>query len=206
MNAEPASPSDRLMGPTPRRSPSSSPSPRKSSSRFAPLPRRIVQPVLLAAVVCALLAAAVGPALALSEGSRAPEIGLRDTRGRSVRMSQLRGKVVLVDFWASWCRPCAEEMPVLERLHEKYGDDGLVIVGVNIDNEEANMKRFLRRTPVSFRVVHDGAHRVADRYSPPRMPSSYLIDRRGVVRYVHAGFRSSDAREIEAHVKQLLGR
>ena len=156
--------------------------------------------------VVAFLVTAVVPAQALSRGARAPEIGLRDTQGRPVRLSQLRGKVVLVDFWASWCEPCAEEMPVLERLHREHRDEGLVVIGVNIDNDEANMRRFLRRNRVSFRIVHDGRHRVADRYNPPRMPSSFLIDRRGVVRYVHEGFRAGDARTLEQQVERLLAR
>lgn len=157
---------------------------------------------ILAAVLSVAFAI---PALALSSGDRAPEIGLRDTDGNRVRMADLRGKVVLVDFWASWCAPCREEMPVLNRLQEEYGDDGLVIVGVNIDRDEANMTRFLRRTPVDFRVVHDsGGSTVAERYEPPRMPSSYLIDRRGVVRHVHEGFRASDEAQLERHIRDLL--
>jgi peroxiredoxin len=95
-------------------------------------------------------------------------------------------------------------MPFLQRLHEEHGDDGLVIIGVNIDNDEGNMRRFLRRTSVDFRIVHDGNHRVADRYNPPRMPSSFLIDQRGVVRYVHEGFRASDAEQLERRVERLL--
>ncbi len=147
------------------------------------------------------------PALALSSGDRAPDIGLRDTNGRMVQMRALRGKVVLVDFWASWCEPCREEMPVLNRLQREYREQGLVVVGVNIDRDEANMTRFLRRTPVSFRVVHDsGGQTVAERFEPPRMPSSYLIDRRGVVRHVHEGFRASDASTLEEHVRALLAR
>lgn len=144
------------------------------------------------------------PAVALREGARAPEIGLRDTDGQMVRMADLRGKVVLVDFWASWCAPCREEIPFLNRLQAEFGDD-LVIVGVNIDNEESNMTSFMRRTPMRFRVVHDsGGERVAERYSPPRMPSSYIIDRRGIVRHVHAGYRASDASDIQEHVRNLI--
>jgi len=170
----------------------------------APSKRTMTRAIFSALTVVALVAAAVVPVQALSRGSRAPEIGLRDTEGRPVRLSQLRGKVVLVDFWASWCGPCRQEMPVLQRLHEEYGDEGLVIIGVNIDNEESNMRRFLRRTPVDFRIVHDSRRRVADRYNPPRMPSSFLIDQRGVVRYVHEGFRAPDARVIERKIKSLL--
>lgn len=160
---------------------------------------------LLALLGASALSLAIAlPALAVNRGSRAPEIGLEDQNGNPVRLSALRNKVVLVDFWASWCGPCREEMPVLERFHQEYADDGLVIVGVNIDREQGNMRRFLRRTPVSFRIVHDGSHQVADRYQPPRMPSSYLIDKRGVIRYVHAGFRSGDADAMEREIQQLL--
>lgn len=143
-------------------------------------------------------------ARAVDEGTRAPEIGLRDLDGNPVRMADLRNKVVIVDFWASWCAPCREELPVLERLYNRYKDQGLVIVGVNIDNDESNMRRFLQRTPLSFPVVFDGEHQVAERYSPPRMPSSYIIDKRGMIRHVHAGFRSGDAEAMEREIQALL--
>ncbi len=173
----------------------------RSRDRVRPAMRRLTLALFALASVTALSAAT---AHAIEEGARAPEIGLRDTEGNPVRLADLRGKVVLVDFWASWCAPCRQEMPVLERLHDRYGDRGLVIVGVSIDRDADNMRDFLRRTPVSFRVVHDGQHRVADRYAPPRMPSSYFIDRRGVIRYVHEGFRRSDARAMEQRIQDLL--
>ncbi len=141
---------------------------------------------------------------ALSTGSRAPEIGLESLDGNQVRMRDLRGKVVIVDFWASWCGPCREELPVLNRLYERYKDAGLVVVGVSQDTRARNARGFLRRTPVDFPVVIDEDHEVAGRYDPPRMPSSYIVDRRGVVRHVHEGFRSGDERTIEQQVRQLL--
>jgi peroxiredoxin len=143
-------------------------------------------------------------AAALEAGTRAPEIGLRDLDGRPIRLSALRGKVVVVDFWASWCAPCREEMPVLERLYKKYKDDGLVVVGVSVDREKGNVRKFLKRNPVSFPIVHDSGHQVAGRYEPPRMPSSFIIDKRGVVRHVHAGFRSGDGSQFEREIKALL--
>jgi cytochrome c biogenesis protein CcmG, thiol:disulfide interchange protein DsbE len=145
------------------------------------------------------------PVSALDRGARAPEIDLRDRSGARVRMASPRGKVVLVDFWASWCAPCREELPVLQRLYERYRERGLVVVGVNVDREQRNMNDYVQRFRLTFPVVHDSAHRVADRYSPPTMPTSYLIDRGGVVRYVHRGFRASDARELESRVQTLLG-
>jgi thiol-disulfide isomerase/thioredoxin len=146
------------------------------------------------------------PALALDAGARLPEIGLTDVRGVRVDAASLKGKVVIVDFWASWCGPCKEEMPVLERLYKKYKSRGLVVVGVSVDQELGNMKSFLKQVPVSFSIVHDAEHKVAGRFKPPRMPSSYVVDRNGIVRYVHAGFRDEDAAKLEAEVSALLGK
>ena len=113
-------------------------------------------------------------------------------------------KLVVVDYSTSWCGPCKQEMPVLEALHEKYAEQGLVIVGVNIDNNKKKMDKFLQGTPVSFRIVHDPKIEVAQRYEPSTMPSSYFIGRGGKLRYVHEGFRKKDAEEIEERVKRLL--
>lgn len=160
--------------------------------------------VRLAAPVVLALSALAATAFALGIGARAPEIGLRDLDGNSITIGGLRGKVVLVDFWASWCEPCADEMPVLERLYQQYRGQGFTIVGVSQDRDVANVRQFLSRHRVSFPIAHDGAHQVAGRYSPPRMPSSYLIDRNGVVRFVHEGYRAGDAQVLEREIRGLL--
>jgi thiol-disulfide isomerase/thioredoxin len=136
----------------------------------------------------------------------APEIELNDFAGKPVRMKELRGKVVLVDFWASWCGPCREELPVLEKLSRQYAERGFVVVGVNIDKSGDVAREFLkaRKLALSFPVVNDSGHGVAARYAPPTMPSSYLIDRTGRVQKVFAGFRASDAAELESALKKLL--
>lgn len=163
--------------------------------------RRSLRFLLLLSVIVGLFAS---NASALGVGARAPDINLVDLSGKLVTLGDLKGKVVLVDFWASWCAPCREELPVLEALHKKYRAQGLVVVGVNADSDQANMQKFLRRTPLGFTVVHDGKREVAGRYAPPKMPSSYLIDRKGLVRHVQAGFKASDAADLENHVKALL--
>jgi peroxiredoxin len=142
---------------------------------------------------------------ALDAGTRLPEIGLTDLSGKKVDLASLKGKVVIVDFWASWCAPCAEELPQLEKLHKKYKDRGLVVVGVSVDEEAENLTGFLKKVKLSFPIVHDKAHAVADRFHPPRMPSSYIADRNGVVRHVHGGYRSGDAQQFETEVAALLG-
>jgi thiol-disulfide isomerase/thioredoxin len=157
----------------------------------------------LAAVFVCLLSTTTAVA-AVREGEAPPPIGLSDTNGAPVDLQSLKGKVVLVDFWASWCGPCREEMPVLESLHEKYAEDGLVIVGVNIDRNPKKMRNFLKGSPVSFRIVSDRRLEVAGRYEPAAMPSSYFIDKQGKVRHVHEGFRKEDASQIESRLKALL--
>jgi thiol-disulfide isomerase/thioredoxin len=156
----------------------------------------------LGALAAVLLLAA--GARALSQGDTPPPIDMPDRSGIKVDLRALRGKVVLVDFWASWCGPCRREMPVLESLHRKYADQGLVIVGINIDNNPKKMNKFLKSTPVSFRIVHDPKVEVAARYEPSTMPSSYFIGRDGKLRHVHEGFREGDKEALEARVKALL--
>lgn len=143
-------------------------------------------------------------ALAVGKGALAPEIGLPDGHGKQVKLSELRGKVVLVDFWASWCAPCREELPVLDALYRKYREQGLVVVGVGQDKDAENMARFLRTSPLSFPVVHDAEGKVAGRYEPPKMPSSYIVDKKGLVRHVHAGFKAADKAALEKELAALL--
>ena len=158
-----------------------------------------------AAVAVVVWTQLASPAVrALGPGDTPPPIGLPDQRGKPVDLQELRGKVVVIDFWASWCKPCKKEMPVLEALHRRYGKEGLVVVGVNIDTREKKMKKFLAETPVTFRQVHDPKLRVASRYKPPEMPSAYLVGRDGTVRDVLQGFREEDARRLEAAIRELL--
>jgi cytochrome c biogenesis protein CcmG, thiol:disulfide interchange protein DsbE len=143
-------------------------------------------------------------AKAVGDGTVAPEIALKDLSGKPVKLAELKGKVVLVDFWASWCAPCREELPVLDALYKKYKDKGLVIIGVGLDRDADKLTKFLRGVSLSFPVVHDPAGAVANKYEPPKMPSSYVIDKRGLIRHVHAGFKASDKALLEKELSALL--
>jgi thiol-disulfide isomerase/thioredoxin len=173
-----------------------------TSESLARRSRRSRMKTLLFGLALALLVAST--ASALTPGDAPPAIDMPDQVGAKVALNELKGKVVLVDFWASWCGPCRQEMPVLEQLHKKYAKQGLVIIGVNIDNNPKKMNNFLKGTPVTFRIVHDRKLNVASKYEPETMPSSYFIGRDGKIRYVHEGFRKKDAGELEERIKTLL--
>jgi cytochrome c biogenesis protein CcmG, thiol:disulfide interchange protein DsbE len=164
----------------------------------------------LGAVALALLVgsiamvSAAARVFALEAGARAPELGARDLAGQPVNLASLRGKVVIVDFWASWCAPCADSMPVYERLYSQLRERGLVVVGVSQDQRADNARQFAERHHLTFPVLFDEGHAIANRYHPSRMPTAFLIDRAGVVRHVHAGYRSSDAAGLEREVRALL--
>lgn len=160
--------------------------------------------LVVASVAAVGVAFGVGSAHALAPGDKPPPIGLPDQAGNPVDLGKLEGKVVVIDFWASWCGPCKEEIPVLEVLHKKYESEGLVIVGINIDNSDKKMGNFLKATPVTFRQVRDKKLKVASQYEPATMPSSYFIGRDGKIRHVHEGFRKKDAKQLEAQIKALL--
>ena len=133
-----------------------------------------------------------------------PEIGLKDLQGNLVTAKSLKGKVVIIDFWATWCVPCKDELPVLEKLYSRYKDRGLVIIAVSVDKDLAKVRRFLKKMQLTLPVVHDGDHQVSGRYKPPRMPSSYVADQNGIIRHVHGGYRAGDGAKFEREVEALL--
>lgn len=116
----------------------------------------------------------------------------------------LKGKVVIVDFWASWCLPCAESFPVMDELQKKYGDR-LVIIAVNVDEKAANMKKFLEKHPVSFTTVRDAGQKLVAAAEPATMPTSFILDGEGKVRFLHTGFHGKDTRkEYVTEIESLL--
>jgi thiol-disulfide isomerase/thioredoxin len=118
----------------------------------------------------------------------------------------MRGKVVLLDLWASWCGPCREEMPLLDDMAARLENKGIEFVAVSIDEEEAAASAFLSARPKwTMTVARDPQGKLPDLLQPPKMPTSYLIDSRGVLRYVNAGFDRSDAKKIEDRLLALAG-
>ena len=142
---------------------------------------------------------------AVEPGQAAPECSLAPLGATpAVDLREMRGKVVYVDFWASWCAPCRKAFPFLNALDAELGQRGLQVVGVNVDEDPLSARKFLERVPARFRVGQDQGGRCPRAFGVQAMPSSYLIDRSGVVRYVHLGFRPEDAALLRGRVEQLL--
>ena len=121
-----------------------------------------------------------------------------------LHLDRFRGKVVLVDFWASWCEPCRRSFPWLNAMQAKYADRGLIVIGVNVDPQRADAQRFLHDVPASFEIVYDAAGALATRYEVPGMPSSYVFDTNGNLVSQHIGFRNAAREEREAELLKLL--
>jgi thiol-disulfide isomerase/thioredoxin len=142
-------------------------------------------------------------------GQLAPaiELPLLSVQGQSsnASLAELRGKVVYLDFWASWCGPCRKSFPLLEKLRQQLGPQGFEVLAVNVDEFEADALQFLTEIPVSYPVVRDGSGSAPQTYGILGMPTAYLIDRGGVVRLVHAGFKTSDAEKLRIEINKLLG-
>jgi len=149
---------------------------------------------------------ASAPALAVEAGAPAPDLsGARlGEPGGQVSLAALRGQVVYVDFWASWCVPCRLSMPTLDGLYREHRARGFAVVGVNKDVSTDDATRFLKRVPVTFPLVQDAGDRAAKAFDVKAMPSGYLVDRRGVVRKVHRGFTPETAAELAKEIETLL--
>jgi len=137
-------------------------------------------------------------------GMPAPAINLPLLSGNgSMELSSLRGKVVYLDFWASWCGPCRQSLPELEKLRTKYAGE-FEVFAINLDEKPADGLKFLEKYPVSYPVVSDAAGRFPEMFKVKGMPTSYVLDRDGNLRFVHEGYRSGDAKKIESIVQQLV--
>ena len=126
--------------------------------------------------------------------------------GPALDLGQYQGKVVYLDFWASWCKPCRHSFPWMNAMQRKYSAQGLVIVAVNLDEQAADAARFLKDTPADFTIVYDPEGKLAEQYAVMGMPSSFLIGRDGKVVKKHQGFFDDSPAEYEAEIQSLLAK
>jgi cytochrome c biogenesis protein CcmG/thiol:disulfide interchange protein DsbE len=139
----------------------------------------------------------------LKPGDAMPDLSKLKLEGKLP--ADLKGKVVLLDFWASWCEPCKASFPVMEDLQKRYGPRGLVVIAVNVDEKAADMQDFLKKNAVSFAVMRDAAQTLVAQTGIATMPSSFLIDQEGKVRFAHTGFRGDETKKkYEQEIESLL--
>jgi thiol-disulfide isomerase/thioredoxin len=144
------------------------------------------------------------PALAAKAGEAAPAFELTAANGQRVALADLRGRVVYVDFWASWCAPCRRSFPWMNAIAARYAGEGLTIVGINVDKRREDAERFLRDTPAAFTIAYDAQGTTPAAYAVAGMPSSYLVDRQGVIVDVEEGFHEARRAGVEARIRAAL--
>ena len=161
-------------------------------------PARILKLCTFAAII-----ATSGALAASSGGGAAPPFTLSTPSGQSDTLSQYKGQVVMLNFWATWCGPCQQEMPLLDQIYQQFKPAGFTLLGINVDTDKAAVLKLLARKPVSFTVLLDPKNRVSDEYHVEEMPSTIIIDRKGVIRYVHRGYKPGDENEYQDKIRQL---
>lgn len=153
--------------------------------------------------VVLLSVALYGTAGAEVEGP-APDFALKSESGANLRLSEFRGEVVMINFWASWCGPCRQEMPLLDELYSQYKPLGFTILGVNVEEDSSKAKEVLEDIPVSFPVLFDTDSEVSKLYNVVAMPSTVLVDRDGNMRYLHRGYKPGYEDAYQEQVRALI--
>jgi peroxiredoxin len=161
--------------------------------------------MLRAFSVLALTTLVASLAFAATLSGPAPGFSLQSSSGEQVSLESLKGKVVMVNFWATWCVPCRQEMPHLQALYERYESLGFELLAVNVEkNKDEEVKKWLAETPVTFPVLFDPANEVTKLYKVQTMPSTVLIGRDGTMRFIHHGYKPGYENEYQTQVRALL--
>jgi peroxiredoxin len=138
------------------------------------------------------------------EGQQAPDFALKSASGDNLRLSEYRGDVVMINFWATWCGPCRQEMPLLDELYARYQRVGFNLLGVNIDDDSRRAMKMIDELGVSFPVLFDSQKEVSKLYEVDAMPVTILVDREGQIRHVHHGYKPGYEERYLDQIRSLL--
>jgi peroxiredoxin len=158
----------------------------------------------IAVLAFTFLLVAGAQAAGTGTGVAAPDFALPARDGTTVHLSSLKGQVVMLNFWATWCGPCRQEMPLLAKLQDKYEPLGFTLLGVNIEPDSSGAETWLKGMAINFPILFDRENAVASHFALQGMPSSVFIDRTGVVRYVHEGYRPGDESKYADMIRSLV--
>ena len=166
--------------------------------------RRTVSVLAAAAAFVALAAAPSAVVLAAGATGPAPDFVLDSNTGKPVKLSGLKGQVVMINFWATWCGPCRQEMPLLDSIYKQYKDKSFTLLGVNVEPDPKAANDWLKKTPVSFPVLYDVKSDVSNLYKVAGMPSTVFVDKKGNLRVVHRGYKPGDENEYMNNIRMLM--
>lgn len=138
-------------------------------------------------------------------GKKAPDFILTDIHGKNLSLSSLKGRIVIINFWATWCPPCRAEMPSLNRLYKEYGTRGLVVLAISTDTSANVVKSYLNKNPFDFTILLDTDNKVSRQFRVFSIPTSFLIDKNSVIIQRYIGEEDWEAPEIKSKVKEALG-
>lgn len=167
------------------------------------LPSRMFkQPLIYLMLV--LLSLVFSPIASAAAGEPAPDFTLKSNKDTNIRLKELKGNVVLINFWASWCGPCRQEMPLLEEIYKKYQKYGFELLAINVDEDSTAANDFLKTVDVSFPVLYDQKSTVSQLMGVDAMPTTFMVDREGNVRFAHKGYQPGYEKEYQKQVKKLI--
>lgn len=134
----------------------------------------------------------------------APDFTLQSSTGENVRLAEQRGQVVMLNFWASWCAPCLKEMPLLDEMSKRYSSAGFVLFGVNVEEDNTDAKKLLKKLGVTFPILFDTESKASSLYNVDSMPTTVMIDKKGVIRYVNRGYKPGDENKYRDQIRELI--
>lgn len=158
----------------------------------------------LALLCCAAIGFTTSATAAATTKSPAPDFTLKSSSGKNIKLSELRGQVVMINFWASWCAPCRQEMPLLEQLYKKYQPMGFTLLGINVEDDPNAATKWLKGKELSFPILFDSQSEASELYNVSAMPTTLIIDRDGNMRYYHRGYVPGTEDEYQQQIRALL--
>jgi peroxiredoxin len=168
------------------------------SFSIAQLTRRAFKTLTVAWILAACSLASA------STATPAPEFTLTARDGKAVTLKDLKGKVVMINFWASWCAPCRQEFPLLEQMYKRYNALGFTLLGVNVESDTKDAEKWLKEMPVTFPILFDKENKLSKLYAVNAMPSTVFIDRKGNIRNLHYGYKPGDESEYLNQIRALV--
>lgn len=133
-----------------------------------------------------------------------PDFTLKSNQGKNIRLAELRGNVVMLNFWASWCAPCRKEMPLLDGLSDRYGAAGFILLGINVEKDGTAGDKIIKELGIKFPILYDSESKVSQAYNVDAMPTTVMIDKDGEIRYVNRGYRAGDENKYRKQIRELI--